>query len=289
MIPSFWRDGASLRIYAAHEAELAEFTSRHGLKRADSLGQIRHFRHETVDLEVYVNAQSGPSVTLMCGLSLANAHNHTRHILIGSSGHTELSLGTWYHPSALQLDVGGSPRTLYPSLMGCDSFASTEHLTRPAFSPGYPLSGGVDLESYYWFQAMSRQLNQESLGLLRFVSDTPEVSVEDEHNFSGMKEIAQQSWSEYQDGIFKWLSFHCSRSAELSNRNPKVSIPESFSQFRWSKTQELELMRLLERCEVLEIELESWIEKIGSQARSRKDLLKTLRTFVDGHEVHLHG
>ena len=289
MTPDFWSDGASLRIYAAHEAELPGFTAKYGLKRADALGQIRHFKHESVDLEVYVNSQSGPSIALMCGLSLAESQPHTRHLLLGASGHSELTLAAWYHPSTLRLDVVGSPRILYPSLMGCDAFGSTEHLTRTAVILDYPAAGGVDLESYYWFQAMARQVSQESLGILRFVSDNPSNSLASANDARGAKKVAVEAWESSHSEIEKWLSFHSKRSAVQAERHPSISMPESLARFRWSRTQELELTRLLERVSVLAIDLDPWIQRVGAHIRSRKDLLKALHAFVDSHEVHLHG
>ena len=105
-------------------------------------------------------------------MALTGASSHTRLLLVGTSGHAIFPVGHWYHPSVLLLDGSSDSRRLYPFLDGASHFESSVQLTRGEFRQGYPEEGGVDLESYYWFQALSRQVRLESIGIVRLVTDS---------------------------------------------------------------------------------------------------------------------
>lgn len=288
MIDEFWFEGASLFIYAAHEAEVAPFLKRCDLKRINLPGQGMTYAHPAVDLRVTINGESGVSGLLTTGLALAEASEHTRHLLIGASGHASFPVGQWYHPSALNLDGIKGARTLYPSLEGARQFESSVHITRYEFSAHYPEDGGVDLESYSWFQALSRQINVDSIGILRLVSDTPNQPVESPGNFRSLEQVLASAWTESWLDIAKWFQFHAKRSAQWRSRERVEKLPPELQRFRWSQTQLHQIRRCLERARLLQFDLDEFYARVHP-LKSRKELLTQFEQELNGTEVDLNG
>lgn len=289
MIPDFWVEGASLYIYAAHEAEVAPLIRGSKLKRVPSRGQGLIYSHSDVDLRVMVNGESGVSCLLTTGMALAEASNHTRHLLIGTSGHASLSVGTWYHPSVLTLGRGSVSRRLYPSLDGASHFASTPHLTRDEFSRGYPDEGGVDLESYFWFQALSRQVSLDSVGIIRLVSDSPQAPLGDTIDFKALANIIEDAWLGQELHLNQWLAFQAKRSSEWLLRERVTELPEPLRVYRWSQTQLVTVRRCVERANLLNFALDDFCEDVQERSLSRNEVLEALKSELDRAGVALYG
>ncbi len=289
MTPEFWHDGASLVIYAAFEAEVAPLLSRCKLRRMSASGQVIVYQHDQIDLRVVVNGEAGESILLATGMALVESASHTRHLLVGTSGHASLSVGTWYHPSALRLDDEGDARRLYPALDGAQNFTSSLQTTRSRFRPDYPTEGGVDLETYHWFHALSRQIHLDFMGILRLVTDTPEQPIENTSDLRAFKNRLERSWDNAGESINAWLAFHAKRSSQWLPRKRVDRLPGYLDRFKWSQTQFLQVTRLLERARLLDFDLEEFFASTFDERASRRDILKAVADKIDTLEVRLDG
>jgi hypothetical protein len=289
MNPKFWVEGASLHIHAAYEAEIAPFIRRHKLKRVPARGQGLIYAHRDIDLRVMINGESGVSCLLMTGMALAQASNHTRHLLIGTSGHATLSVGSWYHPAVLSLNEKSSCRRLYPTLDGACHFESTPHLTRSEFVKDYPHEGGVDLESYYWFQALSRQVSLDSIGIVRLVSDSPAEPLGERIDFKALSSVIDNAWDTHEAELDHWFAFQAKRSSEWLLRERVMDLPKELQAYRWSQTQLVKVRRCVERSLILGFALSDFCKDVKARSLSRNDVLKSLEVQLDEAGVALHG
>ena len=289
MIPDFWTTGASLVVYAAHEAEVAPMIQRHKLKRVPREGQSSLYQHRDVDLRVVVNGESGVSCLLTTGMALTGASSHTRHLLVGTSGHASLPIGQWYHPSMLMLEDVSASRRLYPSLDGASHFESSPHKTRGEFQEGYPEEGGVDLESYYWFQALSRQVRLDSIGIVRLVTDSRANPLGENVELQLLKRKVHDAWSVWQNELDAWFHFHAERSAAEKIRERVFELPPELEAFRWSQSQLVRVRRCVERARILNFELAEFCSKAQARSLHRKELLESLEGALDELGVDLHG
>ena len=164
-------------------------------------GQVTVYQHAECDLKVVINGEAGASILLPTGMSLAESKQHTRHLLIGTSGHASLPVGTWYQPSLLQLEGADNARRLYPSLDAAKDFVSSTHTTRSHFKSSYPAEGGVDLETYHWFHGLSRQVHLDALGIVRLVTDTPDRPLPVKADFKLLTEQITHAWNNSQQEI----------------------------------------------------------------------------------------
>ena len=285
----FWNDGASIVIYAAFEPEVAPLIARCKLRRKAMTGQVTVYQHDECDLKVVINGEAGASILLPTGMSLVSAQPHTRHLLIGTSGHASLPVGTWYHPSHLQLEGTHHMRRLYPSLDGAQDFVSSIHTTRSHFEPNYLTEGGIDLETYHWFHGLSRQVHLDALGIVRLVTDTPDHPMPAKANFKLLAEQITQAWSNAQKEIDHWLGFHAKRSAQGLSRKRVEEMPAFLERFKWSQNQSLQLMRLVERAALLDFDLEAFVAQTFDERVSRRDVLKKIAVEIDSIQVKLDG
>jgi len=289
MIPGFWKAGASLIVYAAHEAEVMPLIQRHRLKRVPRSGQSSLYQHSAVDFRVVVNGESGVSCLLSTGMALADASSHTRHLLVGTSGHATLPIGQWYHPSLLVLEDSSDARRLYPSLDGASHFESSVQLTRGEFRQGYPGEGGVDLETYYWFQALSRQVRLDSMGIVRLVTDSRANPLGTSVDLKVLKERVQDSWRVWQNELDAWFGFHAERSADEKARERVTDLPPELVAFRWSQAQLTRVRRCVERARILNFELAEFCSKAQVESLHRKEVLEAIEVALDELGVDLHG
>ena len=222
-------------------------------------------------------------------MSLVSAKQHTRHLLIGTSGHASLPVGTWYHPSLLQLEGVGS---LAPSLSkpGWGARLCIVNTYNPfAFRAKLPAEGGIDLETYHWFHGLSRQVHLDALGIVRLVTDTPDQPMPAKANFKVMAEQITQAWSSAQKEIDNWLGFHAKRSAQWLSRKRVEEMPAFLERFKWSQNQSLQLMRLVERADLLDFDLEAFFAQAFDERVSRRDVLQKIAVEIDSIQVKLDG
>ena len=285
----FWNEGASIVIYAAFEPEVAPLITRCNLRRQNMTGQVTVYQHAECDLKVVINGEAGASILLPTGMSLAGAQQHTRHLLIGTSGHASLPVGTWYHPSLLQLEEGDNARRLYPSLDAAKDFVSSTQTTRSQFESSYPVEGGVDLETYHWFHGLSRQVHVDALGIVRLVTDTPDRPILAKADFKLLTEQITQAWNNSQEEIDTWLKFHTKRSAQWLSRKRVEELPEYLEHFKWSQNQSMQLMRLVERAHLLDFDLEAFCVQAFDERVSRRDVLQKIAEEIDRIQVKLDG
>ena len=252
-------------------------------------GQVTVYQHDECDLKVVINGEAGASILLPTGMSLAESKQHTRHLLIGTSGHASLPVGTWYHPSLLQLEGADNARRLYPSLDGAQDFVSSIHTTRSHFEPNYLAEGGIDLETYHWFHGLSRQVHLDALGIVRLVTDTPDHPLPVKADFKLLAEQITQAWNNSQQEIDNWLGFHAKRSTQWLSRKRVEELPAYLEHFKWSQNQSMQLMRLVERARLLDFDLEAFFVQAFDERVSRRDVLQKIAVEIDRIQVKLDG
>ena len=108
-------------------------------------------------------------------------------------------------------------------------------------------------------------------------------------NFKLLAEQLTQAWSNAREELDHWLGFHAKRSAQWLSRKRVEEMPAFLERFKWSQNQSLQLMRLVERADLLDFDLEAFVAQTFDERVSRRDVLQKIAVEIDSIQVKLDG